>query len=200
MTPEPSPATSLTLPVFPTDMSDSIHVPSIPPPPVPSPVAISDWKWQEAFSTSSKPFSLGALLSFDVTQGLPDRRIYFLFDTKTSAAGAVILEAHIELFLKGRPAGRFPANIASLNGGTAARGFPTLFQAGGIVVQNSLWLVLPIATDLGVASIALQALQLNGEIDQIKFTIQSLSDAGNVVTGYYAFLGCLSTKPVIKST
>lgn len=123
---------------------------------------------------------------------LQERRIYLYMEVKQSAAAQFLAWADVVAYKGGSPVGNFPAKLADFTGVTPGRSVSTLFNAGGSPVGDSLVLRLAQPFDPNVTSVVVQPLRVNGQFDQLAFSLNGLS--GTNLTGFRAYLACLSTQ------
>lgn len=153
---------------------------------------ISHWTADEVIAAGVVPTLQNDALRLAVPLGLPERRIYLYLEVAQSVAAQFDLMAEVEAFNGGRPVARWPAHLADFTGVTRYKSVASLFNAGGSPVGDSCVLRLAAPFVATITSAVLQPLRVNGEFDEIKFSIRGLS--GTNLTGWRAFLGCLSTR------
>lgn len=153
----------------------------------------SEWKKDERLKPSTKP-SQGNILDLRISASLTDRRIYLFFDTKTTGAGVVVIESHVEYSLGDEIRGIIPCTIADFNGNNFNQSYASLLNSGGTPVGDSLVLVVGQQLDAGVAEPVIQPLRINGQFDKLSFIIDTVRDDSNVLSGYHIYLACFSSK------
>lgn len=134
----------------------------------------------------------GELIAFAVPIALMERRLYLYMEVAQSATAPFQLRAGVVGMKGGRPVAEIPANIADLSTTPQSRSVGTLFNAGGSPVGDSYVLRFAQPFVSGINSVTIQPLRINAEIDRLTFRVFGLT--GQNLTGFRAFLGCLSTK------
>jgi hypothetical protein len=155
---------------------------------------ISDFQFREKISAVAvtTPISDPDSVRLAVPRWLPERRIYLYVEVGQSAAAGFRLDASVIGLNQGRPIIALPANIADFTALTANQSVATAFNAGGSPVGDSLVIRLANPFVAGVNSAVIQPVRINAEVDEITFSLRSLS--GTNITGWRAYLACLSTK------
>lgn len=154
--------------------------------------SISNWTDKEIIAAAIIPSQRGAVLELDVPLTLPERRIYLYLEVGQSAAAAFTLAARINALNKQKIVGIFPATIADFTSVTPNQSVVSLLNAGGSPVGDSLTIRLAQPFVALVTSVVIQPLRINAEIEKIQLIFDGIFHT--TVTGYRAYLGCLSTK------
>lgn len=155
---------------------------------------ISDFQFREKVSVAAvtTPISDTDSIRLAVPRWLPERRIYLYVEVGQSAAAGFRFDATVVGFNQGKPIIALPANIADFTGLTVNQSVATAFNAGGSPVGDSLVIRLANPFVAGVNSAVIQPVRVNAEIDEMILNVRSLS--GTNITGWRAYLACLSTK------
>lgn len=134
----------------------------------------------------------GSVLRINPTTRLTDRRIYGYIEAKTTSTN-FFLAATITCHKAGSIiAGPFPMFIGDFTGLTNVnQSICSIINGGGSPVGDSAVVRLAQPFNIAVQSVTLQPLRINGVIDEIRLNI--ISALGGI-SGYRAFLGCLSTQ------
>ncbi len=153
---------------------------------------VSIWQPKERVESALVP-QPGVALDLNVFYPLLERRIYLYLEVaSTSPAAGYILEAKIIASKNGTPVATYPASIADFTGLSVVPGVGSLFNAGGSPVGDCYTHRLGTLTNSTVTSAVLQPLRVNMDIDHLQLKFDGFF--GTTITGWRAFLGCLSTK------
>lgn len=144
--------------------------------------------------TAGKPSTGEALLIKGIGENMTERRLYAFLDTKTSAAGVVIIEATIQGRRDGQVVFEVPCGIADYNGVDYTDAEDSLVNAGGTPVGDSLVIVVPKQLDTLQAQVVMQPFRLNAQINELALMIKTVTDLGDKLTGYYFFIGIFSAQ------
>ena len=155
---------------------------------------ITDFQFKEKIINVAVAAAISDLdaVRLAVPRWLPERRIYLYVEVAQSAAAGFRLDANVIGLNQGRPIISLPSNIADFTGLTANQSVATAFNAGGSPVGDSLVVRLANPFVAGVNSAVIQPVRINAEIDELTFSLGSLS--GTNITGWRCYLACLSTK------
>lgn len=138
--------------------------------------------------------SPGELFSLSCPQTTANRRVYFYITFITSAApppAANVFEGYLELRRSGMPVGAIPINVSSADV-LPNKGAFCLPASGGNPTENSGILTLPFSIAGGATTVALHALSLSSDFDSIGVICSRMDDDAGTVTGYFAYVACLS--------
>jgi hypothetical protein len=156
---------------------------------------ISEFTSDELVRPSEIPTS-GKALEIDVPFSLTERRVYTYIEVKQSPSAATyIIAFEILATFDGHIVGKFPLIIGDIASLTTNKSLPSLFNAGGSPVGDSLVIRLnnPFDTSsTGIQAAVLQPLRFNGECN--KLTLRLLAANGANVIGWRAYFACLSTR------
>ena len=157
----------------------------------PSPISV--FHSDEIIKSGSTDFRKVAC-SINVPRGLVERRIYLYVEVTQSTPGPFILGGVVRLLNESTPVAIFPAAIGDFTGLTINQSIASILSGGGSPVGDSL--VVRLAQPFSVPAITLQPLRVNAECNRIEFGFESVyHDSGTFpITGWRAFLACLSTK------
>ena len=156
---------------------------------------ISDFQFAEKISLDAvvNPISDKGAIKLQVPRWLPERRIYLYVEVGQSLAAGFRMDAVVVGLNAGRPIVELPANIADFTAPVVAtQSIATAFNAGGSPVGDSLVIRLATPFVAGVNSAVIQPVRINAEIDELHFSLRGL--AGSNITGWRAYLACISTK------
>jgi hypothetical protein len=153
---------------------------------------ISNWERKEFLQPSTVPTAQREIINLNVPLNLAERRIFLYLEVNQSSSAAFFLGCDIRTKRGGTVNGIFPATISDFTSQTPNQSIESLFNAGGSPVGDSCVLRLAQPFDSTVPSVVIQPLRINAEIDEIVLDVNSVS--GLTLTGWRAFLGCLSTK------
>jgi hypothetical protein len=159
-------------------------------------MSLTHWADKELIKSAEKPVTQRNIFEIALPEQLPERRIYCYFEVKgpNGTTDQWIVTAEIVAFANGQPVGVFPMAFGKIDTSTLNASLPSLLNAGGSVVGDSLVLRIgnPFDTTNGPFTATLQPLRLNAEIDKLALSILSFS--GAAITGWRSYLACLSTK------
>ena len=157
---------------------------------------ISDFQFKEKISAVA--VAAGTILTdldalnLSVPIKLPERRIYLYIEVAQSVAGAFRFDANVVGFAGGVPVASMPANMADFTGSSPNQSVATIFNAGGSPVGDSLVIRLAQPFVAAITSAVIQPVRINAEVDRLILSVRGLSGAN--ITGWRAYLACLSTK------
>lgn len=159
-------------------------------------MALTHWVDKELIKATEKPASARNVLEISVAEQLPERRIFAYIEVKgpNGTTDQWILTAEIVAFKNGVPVGVFPVAFGKIDTSTLNASLPSLLNAGGSVVGDSLVLRLanPFDATNGPFTATMQPLRINAEIDKLALSLTGSSGAS--ITGWRGYLACLSTK------
>lgn len=159
-------------------------------------MAVTNFARDQRVKAAEVPSAQRNTIIIDVAEQLNERRIYAYMEVKgpNGTTDQWILTAEIALYRNGQVVGVLPLAFGKIDTSTVNADLPSLFNAGGSVVGDSLVIRLsnPFDTTNGPFTATLQPFRLNAEIDKIALSILSFSGAS--VVGWRAYLACVSTK------
>lgn len=156
----------------------------------------SEWKDTEVIQQTN-PVWGPSVLKLPVPISKTERRIYLYAEV---IAGSYWW---LTLTLEGRTSSgetkfSIPSSLASIGTATAPWGgmnksVPSLLNGGGAPVGDSLVLQLANPWAVDTVSAVCQPLRMNAEVDEL--VLIAAPELGSVITGFRAYLGCLSSLP-----
>src|SRR5207237_3183145 len=123
------------------------------------------------------------------------RRVYLYLEVKQSSAASYIMSMVLEGYFDHHLVAKFPATIGDIAALTTNQSIGSLLNGGGSPVGDSYVLRLnnPFDTSAsGIQSAVLQPLRFNAELNRLSLKLTGASGAN--LTGWRAFLACLSTR------
>ena len=158
--------------------------------------AISQFADLEIIKASQYPTPQPGVLSLGVAEQLTERRVYAYMEVKgpNGTTDQWIVGAEIKCYNNGVADAVFPLAFGNINSSTLNKSLPSLFNAGGSAVGDSLAIRIanPFDTTNGPFIAVIQPFRFNGKVDRIDLNI--LSASGASITGFRAYLACVSTE------
>jgi hypothetical protein len=152
-----------------------------------------DFQSKEINQASTVPTKTGGAIVITPSSPLRTRKFYFYSEANLASQSAnFIIRQFISFYYGGEFQGRIPCDIGTITSSTTNKSLECAFSAGGTVGENSILYTPQQGYITATKTVQiLQPVLITAQIDRAQLDIEDV--VGASITGYRAYLACLST-------